>query len=292
MHTQLKSVSTILNAPEPEMVGDGFFVSNVFPAGYKIEMDPFFMLDFSAKMELSASLEPKSVGSHPHRGLETVTIAYHGAVAHQDSAGNKGIIYPGDVQWMTAARGILHKEYLEQEFSLTGGIFQMVRLWVNLPAKDKMSTPKYQSIKHEDIGKYILPAETGTIEIIAGAYKGVKGSASTFTDLHVYNAKLNAGAEALFSFPAAFNTGFLVIEGSISINEKETVKEGSFAYFNHDGTEIRVSATEKTVILILSGEPINEPVAQYGPFLMNTQEEITQAMDDYNKGCFGYLEVD
>lgn len=292
MNTQLKSVSTVLNAPEPNMVGDGFFVSNFFPNGYKINMSPFVMLDFNAKMELSASLEPKSVGAHPHRGLEKVTIAYHGAVAHQDSADNKGIIYPGDVQWMTAARGILHKEYLEQEFSLTGGIFQMVQLWVNLPAKDKMGTPKYQSIKHDAIGKYTLKGDAGSIEVIAGAYEGVKGSASTFTDLHVYNAKLNADGAAVFSFPAGFNTGFMVIEGSITVNDNENAKEGQFVYFNNDGTEIQLKASEKSVVLILSGEPINEPIAQYGPFLMNTQEEVEQAMDDYNRGCFGYLEVD
>jgi len=293
MDTLIKSVSSVLNAPSPHMVGDGFFVSNFFPGGYKIEMSPFYLLDFNAKMELSASLEPKGVGAHPHRGFETVTIAYHGAVAHQDSAGNKGIIYPGDVQWMTAARGILHKEYLEQEFSLTGGIFQMVQLWVNLPAKDKMSTPKYQSIKNEEIGKFNLANASGIIEVIAGEYQGVKGSATVFTDLHVYNAKINEGGTAVFNFPAGFNTGFMVIEGSISINGHDTAKEGQFVHFQTgDGTEIQVEATEKSVVLILSGEPIDEPIAQYGPFLMNTKEEIRQAMDDYNRGCFGYLEAD
>ena len=290
MDTHLKAVSAVLNAPEPNMAGDGFFVSNFFPGGYKIKMSPFFMLDFNAKMELSASLEPKSVGAHPYRGFENVTIAYHGAVAHQDSAGNKGTIYPGDVQWMTAARGILHKEYLEQEFSLTGGIFQMVQIWVNLPAKDKMSTPKYQSIKHDVIKKYNLTEDSGTIEVIAGDYLGVKGSAATFTDLHVYNARINQNGEAVFTFPAGFNTGFMIIEGSISINENETAKADQFVYFKNDGTEIRIKALEKSVVLILSGEPIDEPIAHYGPFLMNTEAEIKTAMDDYNRGCFGYLE--
>ena len=292
MDTHLKSFATVLNSPEPHMVGDGFFVSNFFPGGYQINMSPFYLLDFNAKMELSASLEPKGVGAHPHRGFETVTIAYHGAVAHQDSAGNKGIIYPGDVQWMTAARGVLHKEYLEQEFSLTGGIFQMVQLWVNLPAKDKMGTPKYQSIKHDDIGKHTLPADAGTIEVIAGAYEDVKGSASTFTNLHVYNARINKEGAATFNFPVGFNTGFLIVEGSININENEIAKENQFVYFNNDGAEIRIEALENSVVLILCGEPINEPIAHYGPFLMNTEEEIKQAMDDYNRGCFGYLEVD
>jgi redox-sensitive bicupin YhaK (pirin superfamily) len=290
MKTHLKSVLSVLNAPEPNLAGDGFFVSNFFPCGNKIEMSPFHTLNFNAKMELAASLEPKSVGAYPHRGFEMVTLAYHGAVAHQDSAGNKGIIYPGDVQWMTAARGILYKESLEQEFSLTGGIFQMVKLWVNLPAKDKMGSPRYQPIKHDEVNKYDLAADAGTIEVIAGEYEGVTGNAATFTKMFVFNARLNAGGAAVFNFPSAFNTGFLVIEGNIIVNDSTTVQEGGFVYFANDGTEIQVKASEKSVVLILSGEPIEEPVAHYGPFLMNTSEEIEQAIDDYNRGCFGYLE--
>lgn len=290
METHLKSVSAVLNPPQPHLVGDGFLVSNFFPRGFKIKMSPFFLLDYNAKRELSSSLAPKGVGVHPHRGFETVTIAYHGAVAHNDSAGNSGIIYPGDVQWMTAAHGILHKEYHEQEFSLRGGIFQMVQLWINLPAKDKMSIPKYQSIKHDEIKKHVLPADAGIIEVIAGNYGNLKGPASTFTDLHVYNARLNANGEAIFNFPKDFNTGFLIVEGHLLINDSETAVDNQFVYFKNDGEHIRVKAVENSVILILSGEPINEPIAQYGPFLMNTQEEIKQAIDDYNTGAFGYLE--
>lgn len=290
MENHLKSVSAVLNAPQPHQVGDGFLVSNFFPKGNKIKMSPFFLLDFNAKMELSASLEPKGVGVHPHRGFETVTIAYHGAVAHQDSAGNTGIIYPGDVQWMTAAKGILHKEYFEQEFSTRGGLFQMVQLWVNLPAKDKMGTPGYQPIKNEDIGKYVLENNGGTIEVIAGAYQGITGKARTFSDLHVYNARLNAGAEAQFNFPASYNTGFLLIEGQVKINGTVTASENQFVYFGNDGEEVQIVATENSVILVLSGKPLAEPIAQYGPFLMNTPQEIKQALDDYNNGLFGYLE--
>lgn len=290
METHLKSVSAVLNPPKQHKVGDGFLVSNFFPVGYKINMSPFYLLDFNAKMELSASLEPKGVGIHPHRGFETVTIAYHGAVAHHDSAGNSGVIYPGDVQWMTAAKGILHKEYFEQEFSARGGIFQMVQLWVNLPAKDKMSTPKYQAIKHDDIAKYNLQDDAGTIEVIAGEYKGLRGKVSTFTEAHVYNARLNAGGEVVFNFPADFNTGFLIVEGAVLVNGAEKAGNDQFVYFKNDGEEIHVKAIENSVILILSGVPIDEPVATYGPFLMNTQEEIKQAIDDYNNGLFGYLE--
>ena len=290
MEPVIKPVSAILNAPAPHMVGDGFKVSNFFPKGYRIKMSPFFLLDYNAKTELSATTEPRGVGVHPHRGFETVTIAYHGSVAHHDSAGNSGIIYPGDVQWMTAARGILHKEYHEEKFSKSGGIFQMVQLWVNLPAKEKMSTPKYQSVKQMDMGKFELPAAAGTLEVIAGEYKGIKGTASTFTPIQLYNLRLNADGEAILSFPADFNTGFVIIEGTVLINGTERADVNQFVHFKNEGTEINIKASEKSVVLVLSGEPINEPIAQYGPFLMNNQAEIKQALSDYNEGKFGYLE--
>jgi len=290
MEAVIKPVSAILNAPAPHMVGDGFKVSNFFPKGYRIKMSPFFLLDYNAKTELSATTEPRGVGVHPHRGFETVTIAYHGSVAHHDSAGNSGIIYPGDVQWMTAARGILHKEYHEEKFSKSGGIFQMVQLWVNLPAKEKMSTPKYQSVKQMDMGKFELPAAAGTLEVIAGEYKGIKGTASTFTPIQLYNLRLNADGEAILSFPADFNTGFVIIEGTVLINGTERADVNQFVHFKNEGTEINIKASEKSVVLVLSGEPINEPIAQYGPFLMNNQAEIKQALSDYNEGKFGYLE--
>ncbi|WP_316780863.1 pirin family protein [Pedobacter antarcticus] len=290
MENKIKSVFSILDAPQPHMVGDGFRVSNFFPGGYKIKMSPFFLLDYNAKVVLPPTDELRGVGVHPHRGFETVTIAYHGAVAHHDSAGNSGVIYPGDVQWMTAAGGILHKEYHEKEFSSKGGPFQMVQLWVNLPAKDKMSKPKYQAIAHKDLALAELKDNDGQVEVIAGSYNGVTGPATTFTQLHVYNAKIKAGKSAVFSFPATYNTGFLVIEGEISINGQDTAGGSQFVYFKNDGEEISVEATEDSLILILSGEPIQEPIAQYGPFLMNNQQEIKQAISDYNEGKFGYLE--
>jgi redox-sensitive bicupin YhaK (pirin superfamily) len=290
MEATVKSVSAVLNAPAPHMVGDGFRVHNFFPSGYKVQMSPFFLLDYNSKIEFSARNEPRGVGVHPHRGFETVTIAYHGAVAHHDSAGNSGAIHPGDVQWMTAARGILHKEYHEQEFSQKGGPFQMVQLWVNLPAQFKMNKPKYQDIKHNDISKYNLPEGSGVIEVIAGEYAGLKGAAGTFTPLHLYNARLNKGGKAAFDFPFSYNTGFLIIEGSVKVNGADIAGTDQFVYFNHDGSGIELEALEGSVILVLSGEPIDEPIAQYGPFLMNNQEEIQQALSDYNQGKFGYLE--
>ena len=289
METTIKSVSAVLAAPTPHMVGDGFKVSNFFPGGYKIKMSPFYMLDFNDKMELPPTNQLRGVGVHPHRGFETVTIAYHGAIAHHDSAGNSGVIYPGDVQWMTAASGILHKEYHEKEFSKKGGPFQMVQLWVNLPAKDKMSKPKYQAIQNDTIGRYILPEDAGTVEVIAGEYKDVKGAATTFTPMNVYNVRLNADGETVFNFPADFNTGILIIEGSLIING-ELAAGNEFVYFKNDGEEIRVKASQDSIILVLSGEPIHEPIAQYGPFLMNNQAEIKLAISDYNEGKFGYLE--
>ncbi|WP_343523011.1 pirin family protein [Pedobacter sp.] len=285
-----KQINNILKAPAPHMVGDGFRVHNFFPGGYEIDMSPFFLMDYGSKIEFSARKEPRGVGVHPHRGFETVTIAYHGAVAHHDSSGNSGVIYPGDVQWMTAASGVLHKEYHETNYSLTGGPFQMVQLWVNLPAKNKMGKPGYQAIKQADMAHVDLPENGGKIEIIAGHYEGIKGNANTFSPIELYNARLNKGGKATFNFPENFNTGLMVIEGSIKVNGSETAVADSFIHFKNKGKEIKVEALENSVVLVLSGEPIDEPIAQYGPFLMNTEAEIHQAIEDYNQGRFGYLE--
>lgn len=290
METIIKEVASILKAPAPHMVGDGFRVHNFFPNGYEIDMSPFFLMDYGSKIEFSARKEPRGVGMHPHRGFETVTIAYHGAVAHHDSSGNSGIVFPGDVQWMTAASGILHKEYHEENYSLKGGPFQMIQLWINLPAKNKMCKPKYQAIKQADMFKYLLPDDGGKIEIIAGNYKGIKGNASTFTSIELYNARLNKGGKVDFNFPANFNTGFMIVEGSVKINGSEIASKDSFVHFKNQGTGISIEALKQSVFLVLSGEPIAEPISHYGPFLMNTEAEIHQAIADYNQGKFGYLE--
>lgn len=290
METKIKAVANVLKAPAPHMVGDGFRVHNFFPSGYEVDMNPFFLMDYGSKIEFSARKEPRGVGVHPHRGFETVTIAYHGAVAHHDSSGNSGIIYPGDVQWMTAASGILHKEYHEQAYSLAGGPFQMIQLWINLPAKDKMSKPKYQAVKQADMANFILPDNGGKIEIIAGNYQGVIGNATTFTPIELYNARLNKGGKASFNFASNFSTGFMVVEGSVKVNQAEIAEVNTFIHFKNEGEEINIEALEDSVVLILSGKPIDEPVFQYGPFLMNTEAEIDQAISDYNQGKFGYLE--
>lgn len=286
----MKEIASVLNPPAPNMVGDGFRVHNFFPNGNRIKMSPFFLLDYNAKIEFSARKEPRGVGVHPHRGFETVTIAYHGAIAHHDSAGNSGTIYPGDVQWMTAASGILHKEYHEQSYSQTGGPFQMVQLWVNLPAAHKMSKPKYQGIKHADIPKVDLVDNGGTVEVIAGNYRNTAGAASTFSPIEVYNVRLHPGGKASFDLPENYNTGIMVIEGEVRVNGDCLVAADKFVYFKHEGSSIDLEATKESIVLLLSGEPINEPIAQYGPFLMNRPEEIKQAINDYNEGKFGYLE--
>ncbi len=293
-----RTIEAIIPPPAPHMVGNGFRVHSFFPGGKidKKRMSPFFLMDYNAKIEFSPSDEPRGVSVHPHRGFETVTIAYHGRIAHHDSAGHSGVIYEGDVQWMTAASGLLHKEYHEKEFSKQGGTFQMVQLWVNLPAKYKMVPPKYQEIKQSMMGKYILPDEMGIVEVIAGNYKypgsadaGTKGAASTFTPLHVYNIRLKKDGNVPVSFPANFNTGMLVVEGSAIINN-ERIEADHFVLFKNDGELITVKASEDTIVLVLSGEPIDEPIVQYGPFLMNTWEELEQAVKDVNAGKLGVLE--
>lgn len=288
-----KNVELIAAPRDTHWVGDGFRVQNFIPSAYHLEMErmtPFILLDYNSKYTFPASDSPKGVGVHPHRGFETVTIAYRGRVQHHDSSGGGGIIGQGDVQWMTAASGVLHKEYHEKEWSKQGGEFQMVQLWVNLPAKDKMSPPKYQAITNASMGRATLPNNAGVVEVIAGNYGEVKGPASTFTPVHLMNAKLNAGGTASFSFPARYNTALLVIEGSITVNNTETVPLDHFVLFRNEGETFIVTADENSVVLIMSGEPINEPIAAHGPFVMNTRQELIQAFDDFNKGKFGYLE--
>jgi redox-sensitive bicupin YhaK (pirin superfamily) len=288
-----RSIEVVVPPREPHFVGDGFRVHNFIPSGYRLDMqrmDPFIMLDYNSKFHFPPSRHPKGVGVHPHRGFETVTIAYKGKVAHHDSGGGGGVIGEGDVQWMTAASGVLHKEYHEEEFSRMGGDFQMVQLWVNLPSKDKMSQPKYQSITNGQMAKVPLADNAGTVEVIAGDYNGQKGPASTFTPVHLYNARVKAGGKAEFSFPEHYNTSLLVVEGSIKVNGAEEVPTDHFVLFENDGEVFSVEALEDALVLVLSGEPINEPIAAQGPFVMNTRAELAQAYQDYNLGKFGYLD--
>ncbi len=287
-----KSIERIIQPAGTHFVGDGFKVHNIIPGiqGLSMQhMSPFIMLDYNAPCYFPPSETPRGVDVHPHRGFETVTIAYKGKVEHHDSSGGGGIIAEGDVQWMTAASGVLHKEFHEKEWSKHGGLFQMVQLWVNLPAKYKMSAPKYQAIANSTIPKFNLPNELGIVEVIAGQYNNLKGVASTFSPVYLLNVKLKATATANFSFPANFNTAVLVLEGAIQI-DGNPVPTNAFALFENKGEEFTIQASENAQVLVLSGEPINEPIAAHGPFVMNTRQEIMQAMHDYNTGKFGYLD--
>ncbi|ROI09003.1 pirin family protein [Chryseobacterium sp. H3056] len=287
-----KKVEIVVAPKTPHFVGDGFRVHNFIPSGFRLDMqrmDPFLMLDYNSKYHFGPTSTPRGVGVHPHRGFETVTIAYQGRVEHGDSAGGGGIIGEGDVQWMTAASGVLHKEFHETEWAKEGGIFQMVQLWVNLPAKNKMSKPKYQAIKNAEM-KIVDLDENGFVEVIAGDFNGEKGPATTFTPVNLMNAKLKKGGKATFSFPENFNTGALVIEGNMLVNGQENVPTDHFVLFENEGEEFTIEATEDSVILILSGEPLHETIVAHGPFVMNSKAEIMQAFDDFNTGKFGFLE--
>ncbi len=289
----MKNIAKIYAPPAPHMVGDGFRVHNFipsFPALSMQRMDPFIMLDYGSKFVFPPSPAPKGVGVHPHRGFETVTIAYKGQVAHHDSFGNSGIINEGDVQWMTAASGLLHKEYHAESFAKNGGEFQMVQLWVNLPAKDKMSAPKYQAIANDQMTKVVLEDAKSYVEVIAGNYKGKQGPANTFTEVHLQNAILAKGSKVDFDFPATQNTFLIVIEGSISVNGGDTIPVDHFVEMDKKGTSFSIEAIEGAKVLVASGEPIGEPIAAHGPFVMNTRDELVQAFNDFNDGKFGHLE--
>ena len=289
----IKKIEVIVPPREPHFVGDGFRVHNFIPSAYRLDMqrmDPFIMLDYNSRFYFPPSDKPKGVGVHPHRGFETVTIAYKGRVAHHDSAGGGGIIGEGDVQWMTAASGVLHKEYHEETFSKEGGEFQMVQLWVNLPAKDKMSKPKYQAIANQEMGVYKLENNGGKIEIIAGEYQGVKGPANTFTPISMLNAKLSENGNAVFNFPAHYNTALLVIDGEIQVNETAVVPADHFLLFENEGEQFTIKGLKDSTVLVLSGEPIKEPIAAHGPFVMNTRQELVDAFQDFQNGKFGFLE--
>ena len=287
-----RNVETVLSPPSAHMVGDGFRVHNFFPSGHRIgyqRMSPFFLMDYGAKTEFPPTERPGGVGPHPHRGFETVTLAFKGKVAHHDSAGNSGVIGEGDVQWMTAGSGILHKEYHEAEWARKGGIMHMVQLWVNLPARDKMTKPAYQGITRGEMGRYDLPSGLGHVEVVAGEVAGIEGPARTFTPIHLSKAFLKAGAEVTYTLPRAWNAGVLVLEGSVSVAGAAAAAD-RFVLLGNDGDAAEVRAETDAVVLVLGGEPIREPVAAYGPFVMNTQEEIHQAVEDLHAGKFGRLE--
>ena len=287
----LKKIELVAKPREPHFVGDGFRVHNFIPSMYRMDMqrmDPFIVLDYNSKYHFGPTNTPRGVDVHPHRGFETVTIAYHGSIEHKDSSGGGGVINPGDVQWMTAASGVLHKEFHETNWSKQGGDFQMIQLWVNLPAKYKMTAPHYQALENQNMTKVDL-GTNGLIEVVAGEYQGHKGKASTYSPVHLMNAKLNKDGEATFSFPAHYTTLVLVVKGNIQINGEQQVPVDNLALFAYEGEEFTLKANEDSIVFVLSGEPLREPIAAQGPFVMNTYEEIMEAFRDFHAGKFGHL---
>jgi len=287
--TDLKTVRGVFEPGSEHWVGDGFPVRNLFPSnGLVAQMDPFLMLDYAGPLEFAPTEHPKGVGEHPHRGFETVTIAYQGAVSHRDSTGSAGVIYPGDVQWMTAASGIVHEEMHEREFARQGGPFEMVQLWVNLPAAHKMSKPGYQAITSARIPTVSF-GEGATARVIAGEVLGTKGAAQTFTSLNVLDVRLTERASGDLPLPAGHNAAVVLLRGAITVNGASVNEEARLVLLSNEGSVVKLAAAKESLVLVLTGEPINEPVASYGPFVMNTQAEIMQAIDDYRAGRMGRL---
>jgi redox-sensitive bicupin YhaK (pirin superfamily) len=287
MTTQKKVLGTY-NAGSNHWVGDGFPVRNLFPSN-GIEVNPFLMLDYAGPSRFEPAKKPRGVGEHPHRGFETVTIAYQGSVGHRDSAGNSGVIYPGDVQWMTAASGVVHEELHEAEFTKNGGIFEMVQLWVNLPKAQKMSKPRYQGITKAQIPVIELEGG-GRARVIAGKLLGRLGPAKTFTPVNLFDVILNAGERFELPLPEGHNAAVVLRKGEVLINGADNLSgEALIAPLSEEGDAVTLEAKADTQLLILSGEPIAEPVASYGPFVMNTREELAQAMEDYRAGRMGHL---
>lgn len=267
-------------------VGDGFRVNNYFPSGRDLlkRFSPFIMMDYAAPYEFVPSTKPRGVGAHPHRGFETVSFAIEGAVEHHDNQGNHGVIYPGDVQWMTAGSGLLHQEYIEKNFNQKGGVVHFVQLWVNLPQKYKMTAPKYQSIAKDEMGHWV---GTGIdASVLAGQLKGIKGPASTFTPMNIYTLKMEANSMVELNEPLHYHVGMLVMSGEVIVSG-QNFKAKDFILFKEEEGSIQLEVLKDTHVLVLSGEPIDEPIVAYGPFVMNTMEEIQQAHQDHQSGKFG-----
>jgi redox-sensitive bicupin YhaK (pirin superfamily) len=286
----MKKVIGIQGNDQGHWVGDGFPVRTLFfYQDLGKQMSPFLMLDYAGPAEFPPTAERKGVGSHPHRGFETVTIVYKGEVAHKDSTGQGGVIGPGDVQWMTAGSGILHEEFHAEDFARNGGILDMVQLWVNLPANLKMTKPGYQAILDQQIPAIELKDGAGVARIIAGDFDGHKGPARTFTPMSVIDLKLQKG-KATIAIPEGWNTSLVVLRGAVEAGDGVVAKDAQMLMFGSQGQGIQLNTLEESIALLLSGEPIDEPIVGYGPFVMNTKEEIAQAMQDFNSGSFGKID--
>lgn len=286
----MKKVITIQNPPKQHWVGNGFPVRSLFSydSGETSVISPFLLLDYAGPAMFDSADKPRGVGEHPHRGFETVTIVYQGEVAHRDSTGEGGVIGPGDIQWMTAGSGILHEEFHSERFSQGGGMLEMVQLWVNLPAARKMTRPQYQAILNRDIPKIELPHNSGTVRVLAGNYGDATGPAHTFSPMTVLDIHLAPG-QSRIKTPAGWNTLLAVLRGNVRINDDGNAKDAQLVILDRAGDSLCIETANNAKLLLLTGEPINEPVAGYGPFVMNTQDEIHQAIADYKSGKFGRI---
>ena len=288
----MKKILGITSAPGRHWVGDGFPVHGMF--GYSgpdvPRRSPFLLLDYAAPTEFSPNTGyRRGVGQHPHRGFETVTIVYEGEVEHRDSTGKGGVIGRGDVQWMTAGSGILHEEFHSERFSREGGPFEMVQLWVNLPAKDKMSAPGYQAITDATIPQVQLPDDAGTARIIAGNLEGFEGPANTFSPMNVWDLRIGAGKTVDLPQEEGWTAMLVVLEGTVQVNGDALLRPAQMVTLSAEGNNVRIEANSNAKVLLLAGEPIDEPVVGYGPFVMNTQAEIAEAIRDFNGGKFGQM---
>ena len=292
MATDTTIVKPVLGVYQPgsaHMVGDGFPVRNLFPSNdLDRAVDPFLMLDYAGPQYFPPTDHPRGVGEHPHRGFETVTIVYEGVLAHRDSTGSGGVIGPGDVQWMTAASGIVHEEFHEKAFAKKGGTLHAIQLWVNLPRASKMSAPGYQTILNADIPAVDLDGR-GTLRVIAGSYRGEKGPARTFSTIQLYDIQLKAGGRAVVTVPEGDNSSIFVLQGRASVNGSREAGEAELIVCERNGSQITIDAQADSRLLVMSGTPIDEPIARYGPFVMNTREELVQAAQDYQAGKMGHL---
>ena len=283
-----KTVLSTRSAPERHWVGDGFPVHGLF--GYSgagvAERSPFLLLDYAAPTTFTPTTARRGVGSHPHRGFETVTIVYDGEVEHRDSTGAGGIIGAGDVQWMTAGGGIIHEEFHSSAYAASGGPFEMVQLWVNLPASQKMTPARYQAILDAQIPAVALPGGAGRVRVIAGSFDGRQGPAHSFTPMNVLDMRLAAGHRLQLAQPEGWSTLVVVLAGTVQINDGTTLGAAEMASLSTQGTQLTQAAQEDAKLLLLAGEPIAEPVVGYGPFVMNSEQQIAQAIDDFNRGHF------
>jgi redox-sensitive bicupin YhaK (pirin superfamily) len=287
----MRKVQSVHKPRPPHWVGDGFPVRSIFSYDNlgREALSPFLMLDYAAPRHFEPAKTRRGVGEHPHRGFETVTVVYQGELEHRDSAGNGGRIGAGDVQWMTAAAGVVHEEFHSEKFTRDGGTMEMMQLWVNLPARDKLSPPRYQTLLDAEIPSAALPDGAGRVRVIAGEYAGHRGPARTFTPMNVWDLRLNAGGSARFTMPEGHTVALVPMNGRVTVNGAESADATELVVFERTGGDFTVAAAADTSLLFLAGEPIAEPVVGYGPFVMNSEREIAQAFADFQRGKFGTM---